>query len=255
MKKLVNAMLNLNELELFAREKNLMTQLHPLAKVVVILMFILALTSLDKYHLHKALLFGVIPIMMLSFTQIDFIILLKKMILPVCFSMSLGLLNPFFDRTPLLSLGAFVISGGVISLLTLMTKSFLCILATLILVSTTTIEDIGIAMNHLRVPKVMILLLLIMYRYIVVFLDEVEKTLEAYSLRAVHSTSLHISTWGSLVGQIVIRSYRRAEVLYEAMELRGFEGKYITKKSKHLQVKDGVFMGLGILSSLMIRIL
>lgn len=248
-------MLNLQELELFARKDNSLTQLHPLVKVIVTLIFVLSLTSLNKYELNKALLFGVIPIFLMRVADLDFRVLHNKMIIPIGFSISLGLLNPLFDREPLISFWIITLSGGMISLLTLVVKALFGILATLILVSTTTIEDIGAAMNQMHFPKMIILLLLIMYRYIVVFLNEIEKTLEAYSLRTSDKKGIHISTWGSLVGQIMIRSYRRAQTLYEAMELRGFKGEYVTQKVKKIRLKDNIFMSLCIMGIIIIRVI
>ena len=49
---------------------------------------------------------------------------------------------------------------------------------------------------------------------------------EAYQLRAPGQKGLHISAWGSFLGQLLLRSMDRAEALYESMELRGFSGDY-----------------------------
>ena len=49
---------------------------------------------------------------------------------------------------------------------------------------------------------------------------------EAYQLRAPGQKGLHVSAWGSFLGQLLLRSMDRAEALYESMELRGFSGDY-----------------------------
>ena len=37
---------------------------------------------------------------------------------------------------------------------------------------------------------------------------------------------IHISVWGSFLGQLLLRSMDRAQALYESMELRGFCGEF-----------------------------
>ena len=49
---------------------------------------------------------------------------------------------------------------------------------------------------------------------------------QAYSLRAPGQKGIHISAWGSFLGQLLLRSMDRAQALYESMELRGFSGEF-----------------------------
>ena len=49
---------------------------------------------------------------------------------------------------------------------------------------------------------------------------------EAYHLRAPGQKGIHISAWGSFLGQLLLRSMDRAEDLYESMLLRGFRGEF-----------------------------
>ena len=69
-------------------------------------------------------------------------------------------------------------------------------------------------------------LLLRTYRYIGVMMEEVAVMSEAYSLRAPGQKGIHISAWGSFLGQLLLRSMDRAEALYHSMRLRGFRGEY-----------------------------
>lgn len=49
---------------------------------------------------------------------------------------------------------------------------------------------------------------------------------QAYHLRAPGQKGIHISAWGSFLGQLLLRSMDRATALYESMELRGFHGEF-----------------------------
>lgn len=221
MNKMLKSMFDLDELEQFARRDLWINNLHPAIKICVTLIYIIAITSLSKYALAKVILFGVYPILCFSSLDIPYQAIFSKLIIPSLLSISLGIFNPFIDREILMSVAGIGISGGFISLLALLVKAVCTISATLLLVSTTTIEGLGRGLAFYRLPKTLIMLLLLMYRYIGVLLNEVSKTMEAYYLRG-NGKGVHISAWGSLVGQIMIRSYRRSEEIYNAMLLRGY---------------------------------
>ena len=147
-----------------------------------------------------------------------------RMVLPlVC---AVGLLNPLFDRQIVVQVGTLAVSSGVLSMLTLILKGVFCLLASFLLMATTTIEEICRALRQLHLPKTITSLLLLTFRYIGVLLSEVSVMQEAYSLRAPGQKGVHISAWGSFLGQLLLRSMDRAEALYESMELRGFCGDF-----------------------------
>jgi len=222
MNRFVKSMFNLAELEQLSRRKTMINKWHPSIKIIITFIYILILTSVDGYELGKVLLFGVYPILLLSIADIPTRVIASKLIIPAFISISLVAFNPLFDQEIVLVINNIGISGGVISLCSLFSKSLFTISATLILVSTTSIEKIGDGLRWLRIPKKLVILLLLVYRYIGVLLDEVSKTIEAYQLRANGGSGIHISAWGSLVGQIIIRSIKRSEEIYNAMLLRGY---------------------------------
>ena len=111
-------------------------------------------------------------------------------------------------------------------MLTLILKGFFCLLASFLLMATTTIEAIYRTLRQLHVPKLLTNLLLLTFRYVGLLLSEVAVMQQAYSLRAPGQKGIHISAWGSFLGQLLLRSMDRAQALYESMELRGFSGEF-----------------------------
>ena len=147
-----------------------------------------------------------------------------RIVLPlVC---AVGLLNPFFDRAPLFTIGNMVISGGVVSMITLMMKGVFALMASFILIATTPMDALCAALRKIKIPSLLVTLLLLTYRYVSVMLHEVSIMTEAYHLRAPEQKGIHISAWGSFLGQLLLRSMDRAESLYESMQLRGFHGEF-----------------------------
>ncbi|QUI22274.1 cobalt ECF transporter T component CbiQ [Vallitalea pronyensis] len=223
MNKRLLSMFNLAELEQFARRKIWWNQVHPIMKILITLLYIVVVTSLGKYQLSQLLLFGIYPIIIITIADIPFGVVGNKLIIPAIVSMGLGVFNPFLDREMVIKVGEIAISGGIISFVTLFIKAMWTLSATLLLVATTPIEEIGRSLIRLKVPVRLVMLLLLMYRCITILLGEVHRTMEAYSLRSRRGHGIHIHTWGSLVGQIMIRSYHRSNEIYNAMVLRGYD--------------------------------
>ena len=85
------------------------------------------------------------------------------------------------------------------------------------------IEFIG-ALKTLRIPVSILGSLLIMLRYIPLFLEERHRMQEAQQLRGFHrgSRSERIKSLGFLIGSIIDRALDRSVAVYESMTLRGF---------------------------------
>ena len=113
-----------------------------------------------------------------------------------------------------------------VSMVTLMLKGVFSLMASFLLIATTSIDTLCAALRMLHVPDILVTLLLLTYRYIGVMMEEVAVMAEAYSLRAPGQKGIHVSAWGSFLGQLLLRSMDRAESLYHSMLLRGFRGEY-----------------------------
>jgi cobalt/nickel transport system permease protein len=103
-------------------------------------------------------------------------------------------------------------------------KSSLSILTVIILCATTTLPQIIEGLAGLRMPRIIIWLLSFMYRYFEVLVSEAGRMHRAALMRSGRTgplTLLH--TLGHIIGSLFVRSYERAERIYQAMVLRGFE--------------------------------
>ncbi len=80
------------------------------------------------------------------------------------------------------------------------------------------------ALRTLRVPTAILGSLLIMLRYIPLFMTERKRMQEAQHLRGYNRSKRveRIKSLGSLVGTTISRSFDRSVTVYEAMSLRGF---------------------------------
>ena len=70
-------------------------------------------------------------------------------------------------------------------------ENVLAIIASYFLITTTSIESICCALKMLHIPNILITIIMLIYRYIIVFLKEVEKIWTAYQLRAPKQKGVH----------------------------------------------------------------
>ena len=224
MDKLTNARLELRELEDLAAEDSPVHRLNPLCKLLVTVFYIVTVVSFPKYDLSGLVIMVLYPVVLFQAAGIPVSLCFHKLRVVLPLVCAVGLVNPFLDHTPLIPLGTLTITGGVVSMVTLMLKGVFSLMASFLLIATTSIDTLCAALRMLHVPDIFTTLLLLTYRYIGVMIEEVSIMTESYSLRAPGQKGIHISAWGSFLGQLLLRSMDRAEALYQSMLLRGFRG-------------------------------
>ncbi|GAI09859.1 unnamed protein product, partial [marine sediment metagenome] len=97
---------------------------------------------------------------------------------------------------------------GLLVLANVVIKAWLCILSLILLSATTKFADLLRGLKQLGIPKVIILILSFMYRYIFVLVDEVMRMRRARDSRNFGGGRLRqLRTLGNMLGTLFIRSY------------------------------------------------
>ncbi|SDF14685.1 cobalt ECF transporter T component CbiQ [Sporolituus thermophilus] len=246
--------LELRHLDELAAQDSFIHRLHPSAKLVTALVFVVTVASFPKYAIAGLAPMVFYPVFVMSLGNIPLILLLKRLLLALPFVVFIGIFNPLFDQTPLVQAGPLVISGGWISFLSILLRFSLAVAAVLLLIATTGIDAIGMALAQLRLPRVFIVQILFMYRYLYVLTDEFIRMLRAHALRAPADNGVGYKVWGSLLGVVLLRTLDRAQRIYQAMLCRGFDGKFRGLRSRPLRLGDLVFLGAWIIFFLAVRL-
>lgn len=242
MNKMDGAVKEIYHMDELSAQNTWLNQLHPLIKLLVTFLFIMITVSCSRYQLSRVLLLSVYPIVLFIIGDISFADSLRRLriVLPlVCLA---GIVNPFFDRQPIASIRGFVITAGMLSMITLILKGVLCVLSSYLLIASTSIESICYALRLLHIPAILVTQILLTYRYISLLLTEAGKMMDAYSLRAPGQKGLHIKAWGSLVGGLLLRSMDRASALYESMVMKGYTGEFYYGQKKRLRTQDIIYL-------------
>jgi cobalt/nickel transport system permease protein len=146
--------------------------------------------------------------------------------------------------------------AGIQHALSISIKSLSIVLIIVALLGTSTVFSLVHGLSHFRVPKKLVHLTFLSYRYIHVLRSEYLRLRDAMRIRGFRpKTNLHTyRSYGYLIGMLLIRSYERSERVYRAMLCRGFQGRFYLLDHFHVHTRDlllaaGMFallVGIGI---------
>jgi len=143
---------------------------------------------------------------------------------------------------------------GLIKFLSIAVKSWMSIYSAILLSSTTKYGDLLNAFRQLGIPKVIVAILSLMWRYLSIMIDEAMNLMRARNSRSGSTRNKQISkgslVWrakvtGRMAGNLFLRSLERSERVYAAMTSRGYNGEQIQARVHPLSSLDFVIM-LGI---------
>ena len=241
MNKMDKALHELGEMDDLAAQDSPIHRLSPLAKLLTTIAYIVTVVSFHKYDLSGMAVMLLFPVLLFQISGIPVRTCFYKLRIVLPLVMAVGLFNPFYDRAPLLTVGSVPVSGGVVSMLSLMLKGVLCLMASFLLIATTPIDSLCAALRKLRLPSMLVTLLLLTYRYVGVMTEELAVMTEAYQLRAPGQKGVHVSAWGSFLGQLLLRSMDRAQELYNSMLLRGYHGHFHYAPGRPFGLRDALY--------------
>lgn len=254
MNKMQKALKELSEMDELAARTSPIHSLHPAAKFLSTIAYIMVVLSFDKYDLNGLFPMILWPVILfqVSGTNVRSCFYKLRIVLPLV--MAVGLFNPFFDKEILVRIGGVGISGGVISMITLMLKGVFCLMASFLLMATTKIDNLCAALRKLHIPSMIVSLLLLTYRYVGVMTEELAVMTDAYHLRAPNQKGIHVSAWGSFLGQLLLRSMDRAQEIYSAMLLRGYHEHFHYSENRRFNVHDAIFLVSSIAIFILLRV-
>lgn len=115
--------------------------------------------------------------------------------------------------------------GLAVVALTILAKDSLTFLATLLLVRVTPFQKLLTGLRRLGVPPIFTATIGFMYRYLFVFIEELDRMVQARRARTFRRTGR--LDWGlltGLIGVLFVRSFERGERAQAAMLARGWDG-------------------------------
>lgn len=227
---------------------------HPLVKLLATLVYLVCVISFDRHAVLVLMPFVFYPVVVLALAGIPYSIVFRRTAVALPFSMFAGLSNLIFDRTIIASVGGLAVSAGLVSFLGIMLRTLLCVTAVLILVAVTPLAALTAQLRRLRVPGLLVALLEMTYRFIGTLAGEASSMFTAYQLRHRSQKGLDPGHMGSFVGLLLIRSFDRAERIYQAMKCRGYPVREEQAAARRLKIADYGFLAMIVCLSLLFRL-
>lgn len=241
MPSLETGLYELGQLDRLASQDTPVHRLDPRAKVITTLVFLVAVVSFGKYDLLGMLPFALFPIVLASEGRLPFRFLARKLLAVAPFALVIGFFNPWLDREVIAYLGGLGISGGWISYVSIVIRFGLTTSAALVLIGTTGMMGVCMGIERLGAPDVFATQLLFLYRYIFVLGEETMRMSRARALRSFGGRGMGLRIYGQMLGQLLLRTYDRAQRIYLAMQCRGFDGHVRIMRTLHLTGRDVAF--------------
>jgi len=237
---IVSAIYDVRQFDELSRQGTFVHRLHPGSKLLTVAAYTLLLVSFGKYDISPMLPFVFFPAYLFAAGGIPLKPLMKRLAYVEPMIIAIGLLNPLFDRGIVVVYGHEFSAGWIISA-SIILKGTLAVLTALLLLATTGMDGISLALRKLKVPRIFVLQLMMTYRYLLVLLEETARIIQAHSLRSLGHRNIGKKTWGPMLGQILIRTFDRAQRIYDAMRLRGFSGEYHIESKTAFGLTDALF--------------
>jgi len=146
-----------------------------------------------------------------------------------------------------------VTDAGMERLASIVLKSWLSVQAGVLLAATTPFPDLLMAMRAIHIPRLLVAIFGLMWRYLFVLADEALRLTRARDARsgsldgvARSSVLWRAQVTGHMAGSLFLRGYERSERIYHAMLARGYDGEVRALPVPPLQGRERLILGAGL---------
>jgi cobalt/nickel transport system permease protein len=209
-------------------------------KLVAFIILIFSFVFLPRLNLALIALFASLMILVISGLPKKFV--LHRVKWAVLILLPLFFILPFtVEGRGIFGGGYFTVSYEGIYLASLiMLRAIAAVTLVVIMLATASFDTTIKALYSLKVPSTIVQILMFTYRYIFVITDEFQRMWKAIRSKGFRpSTGKYaLSITGNLIGMLLVKSYDRAERVYQAMIAKGYTGKPCTIVEFHMKAKD-----------------
>ncbi len=224
--------------ELYLERDSLVHQANARVKIILTLVFILAVSLTPMRAWPAYILFLSLTLSAAQLSRVEWAIVFRRALVALPFALA---------AAPLVFTGAgpfqsFEVCGyilfqynpaGLVRFTSILIKIWLSIQAAILLNATTSFTDLTDGLDQIGIPDIFVAIFALMWRYLFVIVQEAERMMQA---RASRSSRLpgspcggntiiwQASVVGRMMGSLFLRSLERSDRVYAAMQARGYDG-------------------------------
>jgi cobalt/nickel transport system permease protein len=233
----------------FAYQDSFFHRLDARVKLIVVLIFTALVIALPRTSPAVLACYAVGPFAVLVWAGVPLRFVFKHILVISPFVLILALSCPLYDRAPVtVAFGPLTwqTSVGWMRCFTILGKFVVTMLALIALVSTTRFNDLLVGLQKLGMPRLLVIQLGFLYRYIFILIDRAHHILRARAARRLRNMGFgaELRCAGAMLGSLLVRSVDNAEHISIAMQARGFDGSWRTVSKLKIRGADLYFAAL-----------
>lgn len=233
----------------FSRMASCIHRLDTRIKIVLALLFIVLVVTTPPRRLLVFVIDAGLLLWITALARLPLRQVLRRAAMVLPFSAFVALGVPFVHGGNTITLlGLHLSVAGLWLLIGATIKSTLAAMALILLMATTPFHAILGGFRALGIPSILVDILSLTHRYLFLFLEEAARLRRAAIARGYAPKWLpQAIIVGRLIGNLFLRSYERAERVYGAMRLRGYNGSLPTSSPASLRFSEGLILVVMIL--------
>ncbi len=228
----------------WARGAGPLHRLNPKAKIIILLSYLIAVSTTPSNELLTLAAFAGIVFIALVLSGLPFAGLMLRAAITLPFSISFALLTYFAG-------GEGRVAAGVLL------RGQLCVLGTLLVVATTPLSLLLRALESFGIPAAMLEIAQFIHRYLFVIADQGQRMRWAAASRdtgKMRSNQSLLQRTGGAVGVLFACSYARAEGIHRATLARGPKGGFPVLNAPPMRKLDAFASACSVLAILGVRL-
>jgi cobalt/nickel transport system permease protein len=232
-------------------------QLDPRIKFVLAVAFIFttALTPTGAWPVYILLFALAISVEVLSELGVGFVLRRAMLALPFVLAALPVIFTIQGQALFSLPIGPWTLTAtipGLERFISIALKSWISVQIAIVLATSTPFPDLMVAMRAIHIPRLLVAIFGLMWRYLFVFADEALRLIRARLARSGQSDQPGLKTggkvlWrariaGGMAGNLFLRAFERSDRIYMAMVARGYDGEVRAAPLPRLRPGDWVIL-------------
>jgi cobalt/nickel transport system permease protein len=228
------------------------------AKLLASLVLVLGVVLTPPLRVAEFVLFVMLLLSAAVIARLPLLRLLARSAAVLPIAATIALLAPLQQSGGSLNAGGLAAAwsgGGALIAWGILSKAWLSAYCMVLLAATTRTADLLSALRRLKVPAVFVLLLSFVARYVGVLGQQLRALRTAVASRAPHLRGRALlASFGSIAGNLFVRSYERGERVYAAMLSRGYDGTLPTLSATRIGAAEIVLVLTALLAAFAIAL-
>jgi cobalt/nickel transport system permease protein len=215
-------------IEIQSRADSVLHRRHPAAKILATLALLIPIATLTQHDVAACASYFLIMFAAIAIARLPVLTMLRTAAAVLPFALCFAVIS---------ALAGDPMRGG-----WLVVRAYLSSLTALLLIATTPMPALMRGLEWLRLPRFLVEVMQILYRYLFVLSGEALTMRQALLARGGSVAALRFRHAAAAVGVLFSRSQWRAQAVHQAMLARGFEGRLPANNMAPFRSADAAFV-------------